>query len=89
MEQLFSRSGNLSDPNMDPHFLAILTSIGINKKVYKPSVSEIKDMYFKMFRAQSSAEAEATFTQAASSSALGPSTPGPSSSSAPIFLSSP
>jgi hypothetical protein len=27
VEQLFSRSGNLSDPNMDPEFLATLTSI--------------------------------------------------------------
>jgi hypothetical protein len=32
VEQLFSRSGHLSDPNMDPDYLAILTSIGINKK---------------------------------------------------------
>ena len=34
---------------MDPRFLAVLTSIGANKKVYKPTVSEIKDMYYKMF----------------------------------------
>jgi|EP00966_Prymnesium_polylepis_P056145 hypothetical protein len=27
VEQLFSRSGNLSDPNMDLEFLATLTSI--------------------------------------------------------------
>jgi hypothetical protein len=45
VEQLFSRSGNLSDPNIDPDFLATLTSISANKKVYKPTVSEIKDMY--------------------------------------------
>ena len=45
VEQLFSRSGNLSDPNMDPMFLAALTSIGANKKAYKPTVAEIKEMY--------------------------------------------
>ena len=28
IEQLFSRSDNISDPNMDPRFLAVLTSIG-------------------------------------------------------------
>ena len=28
---------------------AVLTSIGANKKVYMPTVSEIKDMYYKMF----------------------------------------
>jgi hypothetical protein len=27
VEQLFSRSGNISDPNMDPEFLATLPSI--------------------------------------------------------------
>ena len=36
-------------PNMDSRFLAVLTSIGANKKVYKPTVSEIKDVYYKMF----------------------------------------
>ena len=69
VEQLFSRSGNLSDPNMDPEYLAILTSIGINKKVYKPSLSEIKDMYYQMFRGKG------VDGGAASSSAAGPSTP--------------
>eukprot|EP00966_Prymnesium_polylepis_P308364 7126234-Prymnesium_polylepis.1 len=43
VEQLFSRSGNLPDPNIDPDFLATLTSISVNKKVYKPTASEIKD----------------------------------------------
>ena len=43
--QLFSRSGNLSDPNIviDPDFLAALTSIGVNKKAYKPTFAESKD----------------------------------------------
>jgi hypothetical protein len=80
VEQLFSRSGNLSDPNMDPEFLAALTSIGVNKKVYKPTVSEIKDMFFKLYRGKG---AEASVTSDAvgvcaspkgSSSGAGPST---------------
>ena len=29
---------------MDPMFLAALTSIGANKKAYKPTVAEIKEM---------------------------------------------
>ena len=79
VEQLFSRSGHLSDPNMDPDYLAILTSIGINKKVYKPSGSEIKEMYYNMFCGKG-ADGGAT-----SSTAVGPSTPGPSST---VVLSS-
>ena len=31
VEQLFSRAGNLADPNMDPSLLATLTMIGVNK----------------------------------------------------------
>ena len=34
VEQLFSRAGLLTDPNMDPDFLAKLTSIAINKSAY-------------------------------------------------------
>ena len=80
MEQLFSRSGHLADPNMDPNYLATLTTIGINKKVYKPSVSEIKDMYYQMYRGQGAAGAERGFSAAERLlSAAGPSTPGPSS----------
>ena len=30
---------------MDPMFLAALTSIGANKKAYKPTMAEIKEMY--------------------------------------------
>ena len=80
VEQLFSRSGNLSDPNIDPDFLATLTSIGVNKKVYKPTVSQIKDMFFKLYRGKAS---EASVTSGdtgscaspkGSSSGAGPST---------------
>lgn len=42
-EQLFSRSGRLSDDNgkMDPHQLAIWTSIGVNRSVHEPSGKQI------------------------------------------------
>jgi hypothetical protein len=54
VEQLFSRAGLLTDPNMDPHFLAILTSIGKNKAVHNPSVKAILDKYYSKFRGGSS-----------------------------------
>ena len=38
VKRFFSRAGNLSDPNMDPHFLAALTRIAINRNVYEPTV---------------------------------------------------
>ena len=50
-EQLFSRSGALSDPNgkMDPAILAIWTSIGVNYSTYQPSVKEILERYMLKF----------------------------------------
>ena len=56
-EQLFSRSGNLSDDNgkMDPHRLAVWTSIGVNRNVYEPRVKEIMDRYFLKFSMTTSA----------------------------------
>ena len=50
VEQLFSRSGLLTDPNMDPHFLANLTRISVNKSIYKPPLEAIKDAYYTRFR---------------------------------------
>jgi len=50
VERLFSRAGNLSDPNMDTHFLATLTRIGFNKFTYKPSWETIKAAYFAKYR---------------------------------------
>ena len=32
---------------MSPEYLGKLTSIGVNRSTYKPSVAEIKDEYFK------------------------------------------
>ena len=50
VEMVFSRAGNLSDPNMDPEFLAHLVMVLINKKSYKPLIDAIKDKYFELFR---------------------------------------
>ena len=43
VEQVFSRARNLSDPNMDPEYLAHLVMVGVNKKSYKPSTANVKD----------------------------------------------
>jgi hypothetical protein len=50
VERLFSRSGLLSDPNMHPKFLGLLTAIGVNKAAYKPTWKEIKAKYYQKFR---------------------------------------
>ena len=50
-EQLFSRSGDLSDDNgkMDPTRLAVWTSIGINYSTYKPTNQQILARYMLKF----------------------------------------
>ena len=52
-EQLFSRAGGgaLSDDNgkMNPHRLAVWTSIGVNYSTYKPTDKEILERYFLKF----------------------------------------
>ena len=50
VEQIFSRAGNISDPNIDPEFLANLVTMLINKKSFKPSLKEIKEKYYALFR---------------------------------------
>ena len=50
VENLFSRAGLLSDPNMDPLFLAILTSILAGKSACNPPYEKIKAKYFEKFR---------------------------------------
>ena len=50
VEQIFSRAGLLTDPNLDPAYLAMLVRVGFNKKVFKPLVKAIKDKYYEMFR---------------------------------------
>ena len=50
VEQVFSRVGQLSEVNSDPDGLVVMVSIMINKHVYKPSVKDIMDKYYEMFR---------------------------------------
>ena len=50
VEQVFSRAGNLSDPNMDPEYIAHLVMVGINKKSCKQSTANVKDKYYQLFR---------------------------------------
>jgi hypothetical protein len=52
VEQVFSRTGNLSDPNMDPEYLAHLVMVWVNKKSYKLSTANVKDKYYELFRSQ-------------------------------------
>ena len=51
--ELFSRAGLLSDPNMDPEYLGMLTSISMNKSAYKLTCAEIKAKYFDKYRGPS------------------------------------
>ena len=50
-EQLFSRSGYLSDDNgkMNPAHLAVWTSIGVNYATYKPTDQQILQRYMLKF----------------------------------------
>ena len=42
---------------MDPHFLAALMRIAINRKVYETTVSEVKDRYYRKFRGSQDGQA--------------------------------
>jgi hypothetical protein len=53
VEQVFSRAGQLSEVNLDPDALADMVSIMVNKLAYKPSVKDIMDKYYEMFRGKS------------------------------------
>ena len=50
VEQVFSRAGLLSDPNINPDYLARLVMVSVNKKAFRPSVKAIKDKYYEIFR---------------------------------------
>ncbi len=50
MEQVFSRTVQLSKVNVDPDTLTDMVSIMINNHVYKSSVKDIMDKYYEMFR---------------------------------------
>ena len=49
VEQVFSTSGILSSPHMDPRHLARLTMIARNKKVYKPECKKLLSRYYQTF----------------------------------------
>ena len=49
VEQVFSRTGQLSEVNLDPDALADMVSIMVNKHAYKPSLKDIMDKYYEMF----------------------------------------
>ena len=58
VEQIFSRAGLLTDPNIDQDFLATLVSVSCNKSAFMPSVAAIKAKYFELFRGSASGEGE-------------------------------
>ena len=49
VEQIFSLGGRLSDPNMDPGYLASLVFIGSNRKVHMPAAKDILQRYLRKF----------------------------------------
>ena len=53
--QVFSRAGNLSDPNIDPEFLAHLVMVSVNKKAFQPSIEAIKKKYYELYRGKGGA----------------------------------
>ena len=52
MEQVFSRAGRISDPNMNPAYLLghTLVMVGMSKKNYSPPLNAIKELYYSKFR---------------------------------------
>ena len=50
---LISRAGQVSEVNLDPDTLTDMVSIMVNKLAYKPSVKDIMDKYYEMFRDKS------------------------------------
>ena len=48
MESVFSRSGQLSEVNLDPDTLVDMVSIMINTVEYNPSLKDIMDKYYDM-----------------------------------------
>ncbi len=61
VEQDFSRSGQLSEVNLDPESLGDMVSIMVNKHEYKPSLVDIMDKYYKMFRNKNQANKKDLF----------------------------
>ena len=52
VEQIFSLGGRLSDPNMNPAYLATLVFIGSNYKCYMPPTKDIWQRYLRKFTKQ-------------------------------------
>ena len=52
VEQIFSLGGRLSDPNMNPAYLATLVFMGANQKVFMPPVKEVWQRYLRKFTKQ-------------------------------------
>ena len=52
MEQIFSRAGGLTDPNIDQDYLATLVVflVGCKNKAFKPSCDAINAKYYQLFR---------------------------------------
>jgi len=50
VEQIFSRAGLLADPNLDPDHLMRLVKVGFNKAAFEPTVAQIMDKYYELFR---------------------------------------
>ena len=55
VEQVFSRTGQLSEVNLDPDTLTDMVSIMVEKHAYKPSLKDIMDKYYEMFRGKNQA----------------------------------
>ena len=53
---VFSRSGQLSEVNCDPDVLLDMVSIMVNKLAYKPSVKDIMEKYYEMFRGKNQSD---------------------------------
>ena len=52
VEKIFSLGGRLSDPNMNPSYLATLVFMGANQKVYMPPVKDVWQRYLRKFTKQ-------------------------------------
>ena len=59
--QVEMRSGQLSEVNLDPDSLTDMVSIMFNNLAYKPSVKDIMDKYYEMFRGKNSTNKEDFF----------------------------
>ena len=49
-QALFSRAGQLVDPNLDPNYLGMMVMVGMNKKNFKPPLKCMKERYYLKFR---------------------------------------